>query len=62
MLSAHSGAVHSIDGLEGRVKFDHVSFGYTPDKQIIKDFNALVQPGQKVAIVEPHRCRKNHNG
>ncbi len=53
MLSAHSGAVHSIDGLEGRVKFDHVSFGYTPDKQIIKDFNALVQPGQKVAIVGP---------
>ena len=43
----------SIDGLEGRVKFDHVSFGYTPDKQIIKDFNALVQPGQKVAIVGP---------
>ena len=43
----------SLEGLEGRVKFDHVSFGYNPDKIIIKDFNALVQPGQKVAIVGP---------
>lgn len=43
----------SLEGLEGRVKFDHVSFGYNPDKIIIKDFNTLVQPGQKVAIVGP---------
>ncbi len=43
----------SLEGLEGRVKFDHVSFGYNPDKIIIKDFNALVQPGQKAAIVGP---------
>lgn len=43
----------SLEGLEGRVKFDHISFGYNPDKIIIKDFNALVQPGQKAAIVGP---------
>ena len=39
--------------LEGHVVFDHVRFGYTPDKVIIKDFSADVKPGQKIAIVGP---------
>ena len=43
----------SIEGLEGRVTFDHVRFGYNPDKIIIKDFSADVEPGQKIAIVGP---------
>ena len=42
-----------ISGLKGRVAFDHVLFGYTPDKIIIHDFSARVEPGQKVAIVGP---------
>lgn len=37
----------------GEVSFNHVSFGYTPDKKIIKDFSAHVLPGQKIAIVGP---------
>ena len=39
----------------GQVTFDHVRFSYpdAPDKVIIKDFSAVVQPGQKVAIVGP---------
>ena len=39
----------------GQVTFDHVRFSYpdSPDKVIIKDFSAVVQPGQKVAIVGP---------
>lgn len=37
----------------GGVTFDHVRFGYQPDKIIIHDFNAQVNPGQKVAIVGP---------
>jgi len=43
----------SIEGLEGRVEFDHVKFGYKPERIIINDFNALVEPGQKIAIVGP---------
>ena len=39
--------------MEGKVEFDHVVFGYNEDKVIIKDFNATVQPEQKVAIVGP---------
>ena len=35
------------------MEFDHVVFGYNEDKVIIKDFNATVQPEQKVAIVGP---------
>ena len=43
----------SVEGLEGRVEFDHVHFGYNPDHIIINDFNAKVEPGQKIAIVGP---------
>ena len=39
--------------VRGEVAFDHVCFGYTPDKIIIHDFSEHVQPGQKVAIVGP---------
>ena len=43
----------SNENLEGNVSFDHVQFGYTPDKIIIHDFSAHVKQGQKVAIVGP---------
>jgi ATP-binding cassette subfamily B protein len=39
--------------VEGRVEFQHVHFGYSPEKIIIHDFSALVLPGQKVALVGP---------
>ena len=38
---------------KGRVEFDHVRFGYTPDKTIIHDFSCIAEPGQTVAIVGP---------
>lgn len=37
----------------GHVVFDHVKFGYTPDKIIIHDFSCEAQPGQTIAIVGP---------
>ena len=43
----------SIEGLEGNVQFEHVKFGYNPDKIIINDFSADVHDGQKIAIVGP---------
>lgn len=39
--------------VRGQVEFDHVKFGYSPDKIIVHDFSAEVQPGQQVAIVGP---------
>lgn len=38
---------------KGHVSFEHVRFGYAPDKTIIHDFTAEAKPGQKVAIVGP---------
>ena len=43
----------SIEGLQGKIDFEHVEFGYNEDRIIIKDFNANVKPGQKVALVGP---------
>ena len=43
----------SIEGLNGNVQFEHVEFGYNPDKIIVHDFSADVHDGQKVAIVGP---------
>lgn len=39
--------------INGSVTFDHVRFGYSPDKIIIHDFNMHLHAGQKVAIVGP---------
>ncbi len=39
--------------ITGQVEFDHVQFGYTPEKTIIRDFSTRVQPGQHIAIVGP---------
>ena len=38
---------------KGHVSFEHVRFGYSPDKTIIHDFTAEAKPGEKVAIVGP---------
>ena len=43
----------TTEGLKGNVTFDHVKFGYNPNNTIIKDFNADVHEGQKIAIVGP---------
>lgn len=42
-----------LEKVEGNVSFEHVHFGYNPDKIIINDFNCEVKPGQTVAIVGP---------
>jgi ATP-binding cassette subfamily B protein len=42
-----------ISGVEGRVEFRNVRFGYDPEKVIINDFSAKVEPGMRVAIVGP---------
>ena len=42
-----------VEKPQGRVEFDRVRFGYSPDKIIIRDFSAVIEPGQRVAIVGP---------
>jgi ATP-binding cassette subfamily B multidrug efflux pump len=43
----------AVSDVRGHVVFEHVKFGYSPDKPVIKDFSADVQPGQKIALVGP---------
>lgn len=61
-LTAKDHAMITENGIErkvtgedfvGNVSFDHVKFGYYPDKIIIKDFSLDVKEGQKIAIVGP---------
>ncbi len=42
-----------LESARGHVEFRNVHFGYTPEKTIINDFSAEIQPGQKIAIVGP---------
>lgn len=42
-----------LSNLKGNVTFEHVKFGYDPQKTIINDFNSEVHEGQKIAIVGP---------
>ena len=49
----HAGSPVPPSSIQGQVTFDHVRFGYDPNKIIIHDFSAAVQPGQTVAIVGP---------
>lgn len=52
-LSDESQKTEELKAVKGNVTFDHVSFGYAPDKLIIHDFSAKVKAGQKIAIVGP---------
>lgn len=42
-----------IKNISGKVEFKDVSFGYTPEKTILKDINLLASPGKTVAVVGP---------
>ena len=48
----------SLDGVKGSVEISDVDFSYTPEKELIRDLNLSVKPGQRVAIVGPTGCGK----
>lgn len=41
----------NLDRAEGRIAFEHVSFGYTPEKILMNDISFTAEPGQKIAVV-----------
>lgn len=52
-LMDEKGKTSQLENIRGDVEFEHVHFGYTPEKTIINDFSVHIKPGQKVAIVGP---------
>lgn len=54
-LPDESGKTAVLSEVRGAVEFDNVRFGYSddPEKAVLKNFTAKVEPGQKVAIVGP---------
>ena len=47
-----------LEDADGSVKIDNVSFSYVPEKELIKNLNLDVKPGQRIAIVGPTGCGK----
>ncbi|KAI9840707.1 MAG: Iron-sulfur clusters transporter atm1, mitochondrial [Thelocarpon superellum] len=43
----------------GEIKFENVTFGYHPDRQILKNLSMTIPAGKKVAIVGPSGCGKS---
>ena len=52
-LPDESSKTARLDTVKGDVRFEHVHFGYTPERVIINDFSVYIKRGQKVAIVGP---------
>lgn len=52
-MADESDKTATLTDVRGDVTFNHVHFGYNPDKTIIQDFSAEIKAGQKVAIVGP---------
>ena len=48
----------TLDHTKGNVTLEHVDFSYVKDQHLIKDFNLVVKPGERVAIVGPTGCGK----
>ncbi len=47
----HGDGTITYTKLEGRVVFDHVDFGYMPEKEVLHDITLYAEPGQKIAFV-----------
>lgn len=47
-----------LQNVAGNVSVKEVSFSYTPEQNLIRDFNLEVKPGQKIAVVGPTGCGK----
>lgn len=54
-----AGEVLDVATLDGAVAFENIQFGYQPDQPIIHNFTAMIQPGQKVALVGPTGAGKS---
>ncbi len=47
-----------LDAPRGEVAFDHVAFGYDPDRLVLRDVDLAVRPGMRIALVGETGCGK----
>lgn len=47
-----------LSDVQGKVDLDQVAFSYVPERELIRDLNLHVNPGQRIAIVGPTGCGK----
>lgn len=47
-----------LEGVDGSVELEHVSFSYVPQTPLLQDISIRVKPGQRIAIVGPTGCGK----
>lgn len=57
-VTPDSEAAVVLEDADGSVSLDNVSFSYVPEKELIKNLNLSVKPGQRIAIVGPTGCGK----
>lgn len=46
-----SGELNFGEDIKGDINFEHIAFGYTKDKKVLKDFSVDVRSGHKIALV-----------
>jgi ATP-binding cassette subfamily B protein len=50
---------HSSTAIASEIRFNHVTFGYKADEQVLKDLTFTIRPGEKVALVGPTGAGKS---
>ncbi|HOQ05272.1 MAG TPA: ABC transporter ATP-binding protein [Anaerohalosphaeraceae bacterium] len=48
-----------LPSVQGRVEFEHVWFGYQPDRPVLQDIHFTVEPGSRIALVGPSGSGKS---
>ncbi len=49
----------ALQDVEGRIRFEHVDVGYTPDRQVLHDVSFEASPGETIALVGPTGAGKS---
>ncbi|HWV35663.1 MAG TPA: ABC transporter ATP-binding protein, partial [Thermomicrobiales bacterium] len=55
---ADAPGARDVANLRGEIRYEHVDFGYTPDRLILRDFSIAIKPGETVAFVGPSGAGK----
>ncbi len=51
--------MEKLENCNGTLSFENISFSYTPERELIKNFSLDVESGKKIAIVGPTGCGKS---